>query len=125
MMAAEASLEREKTPSRLPSAAPSRPDSASRWRRATVGGKDGGPVVQGGLRSAWGLLGEVCVRVLAEQLLFLQFAAPGVASRPGGPLEVFLPPIGQFIATKGRPVPVAEPPPQDAGESREKAPEMG
>ena len=65
------------------------------------------------------------LRVLAEQFLLLQLAAPGITSRPGGPLEVLVTPVGQFAAMKGGPVPVAEPPPQDTRKSREEAPEMG
>ena len=70
-------------------------------------------------------LWEGDVRVLAEQFLLLGIAAPGITARPGGPLEVLVFPVGQFVAMKCGPVPVAEPPPQDAGESREEAPEGG
>ena len=117
MMAAEASLEREKTPSRLPPAAPS-------GRTPPPGGAEPPPTGKKAVCSFrvvfvrfGGLLGEVCVRVLAEQFLLLQLAAPGVASRPGGPLEVLLPPVGQFVAMKGGPVPVADPPPHRTHET--------
>ena len=123
MMAAEASLEREKTPSRLPSAAPP-------GRTRPPGGAEPPPAGKTAVRSfrrvfvrLGGLLGEGCVRVLAEQLFLLQLAAPGVASGAGGPLEVIFFPVGQFMAMKGRPVSAAEPPPQDAREGREEAPE--
>ncbi len=76
-----------------------------------------------GAERAGGLLREGCVRVVAVKLLFLQFPAPGVAACPRRPVEALLPPVGEPVAGEGRPVPVAEPPPQDAREGREKAPE--
>ncbi|MYA95753.1 MAG: hypothetical protein F4X91_05025 [Nitrospinae bacterium] len=69
------------------------------------------------------LLREGEVRVVTVKLSFLVIPAPGVTAGSARPFETLLSPVGEFVASEGGPIPMAEPPPQDARKGREKAPE--
>ena len=62
-------------------------------------------------------------RVVTVKLLLFGVAEVCIAARLRHPVEALVAPVGEPVAGEGRPVPMTEPPPQDAREGREKAPE--